>query len=165
MTLQLADADGGIAIGTGTEVALQIAGLTLSTTSSGCPWQPACLYPTFGLLLSPVIAAAAMSLSSVSVIGNALRLQAARIYGCDRPFPQMTRKSTKADQTSSSDLARTAERVRETRPLPFIIASVDSEDIAVQEDRPYKSDYGSHFMGARQGGNLWIVSPYRWMKV
>jgi P-type Cu+ transporter len=37
------------------------------------------LYPTFGILLSPMIAAAAMALSSVSVIGNALRLQTAKI--------------------------------------------------------------------------------------
>jgi len=37
------------------------------------------LYPTFGILLSPIIAAAAMSLSSVSVVGNALRLSATRL--------------------------------------------------------------------------------------
>jgi P-type Cu+ transporter len=45
----------------------------------GIPVAAGVLYPTFGLLLSPIIAAAAMGLSSVSVIGNALRLRAARI--------------------------------------------------------------------------------------
>jgi Cu+-exporting ATPase len=45
----------------------------------GIPVAAGVLYPVFGLLLSPVVAAFAMSLSSVSVIGNALRLRAARL--------------------------------------------------------------------------------------
>jgi P-type Cu+ transporter len=105
----LAEADVGIAMGTGTDVAMQSAGLTLikgdlagiargralsrATMRNirenlvlafvynvvGIPVAAGALYPTFGLLLSPIIAAAAMSLSSVSVIGNALRLRVARI--------------------------------------------------------------------------------------
>ncbi len=100
----LAAADVGIAMGTGTDVAIESAGLTLvkgdltgivrarhlsSATmrnirqnlffafiynALGVPVAAGILYPTFGILLSPVIAAAAMALSSVSVIGNALRL-------------------------------------------------------------------------------------------
>jgi cation transport ATPase len=46
----------------------------------GIPVTAGMLYPAFGLLLSPVVAALALSLSSVSVIGNALRLRAARLW-------------------------------------------------------------------------------------
>jgi Cu+-exporting ATPase len=101
----LAQADIGIAMGTGTDVAIESAGVTLvrgdllgvakarslsratmknirqnlffafAYNTAGVPIAAGVLYPFFGLLLSPMFAAAAMSLSSVSVIGNALRLR------------------------------------------------------------------------------------------
>jgi Cu+-exporting ATPase len=105
----LAQANVGIAMGTGTDVAMQSADVTLvkgdltgivrairlsratlrnirqnlwfafAYNALGVPIAAGVLYPVFGLLLSPIIAAAAMSLSSVSVIGNALRLNRAKV--------------------------------------------------------------------------------------
>ena len=105
----LAAADVGIAMGTGTDVAMESAGVTLLKgdlmgivrarhlskavmgnirqnlffafiyNAAGVPIAAGVLYPTFGILLSPMIAAAAMALSSVSVIGNALRLRQTKV--------------------------------------------------------------------------------------
>ncbi|HSQ14571.1 MAG TPA: copper-translocating P-type ATPase, partial [Candidatus Deferrimicrobium sp.] len=105
----LAAADVGIAMGTGTDIAMESAGVTLvrgdlmgivrairlgrammrnirqnlvfafGYNALGIPIAAGVLYPFFGALLSPIIAGAAMSLSSVSVIGNALRLRKAKL--------------------------------------------------------------------------------------
>jgi Cu+-exporting ATPase len=105
----LAAADVGIAMGSGTDVAIESAGVTLlkgdltgivraqhlskatmlnirqnlffafAYNVAGIPVAAGVLYPVFGLLLSPIIAAAAMALSSVSVISNALRLKRVEI--------------------------------------------------------------------------------------
>ncbi|HBQ16300.1 MAG TPA: copper-transporting ATPase, partial [Myxococcales bacterium] len=105
----LARAHVGIAMGTGTDVAMESAGVTLvkgdlrgivrarrlsakamanirqnlffafAYNTAGVPLAAGVLYPVFGLLLSPMFAAAAMSLSSVSVIANALRLRRSRV--------------------------------------------------------------------------------------
>jgi Cu+-exporting ATPase len=105
----LAAADVGVAMGTGTDVAIESAGLTLvrgdlgglvrarrlsravmrnirqnlfwafAYNAAGVPLAAGALFPFFGLLLSPMLASAAMSFSSVTVIGNALRLRNARL--------------------------------------------------------------------------------------
>jgi Cu+-exporting ATPase len=105
----LAAADVGVAMGTGTDVAIESAGVTLLNgdmqalvrarrlsaatmrnirqnlffafvyNAVGVPIAAGVLYPVFGILLSPIIAAAAMALSSVSVIGNALRLRGVKL--------------------------------------------------------------------------------------
>jgi Cu+-exporting ATPase len=105
----LAAADVGIAMGTGTDVAMESSGITLlkgdllgilrartlsqatmrnirqnlflsfAYNVAGIPLAAGVLYPFYGLLLSPVVAAAAMALSSVSVIANSLRLRTARV--------------------------------------------------------------------------------------
>ena len=106
----LAQAQVGIAMGTGTDVAMNSAGVTLVKgdltgivraralseetlknikqnlffafvyNALGIPVAAGVLYPAFGLLLSPIIAAATMSLSSISVVGNALRLKNVKLY-------------------------------------------------------------------------------------
>jgi Cu+-exporting ATPase len=105
----LAASDVGLAMGTGTDVAIESAGITLvrgdlgaivrarrlsratmrnirqnlfwafAYNAAGVPLAAGVLYPLFGVLLSPMIASAAMSFSSVTVIGNALRLRTARL--------------------------------------------------------------------------------------
>ena len=110
----LAAADVGIAMGTGTDVAIESSGVTLvrgdltgvlqaiilsratmrnirqnlvfafGYNSLGIPLAAGALFPAFGLLLSPMVAAAAMSLSSVSVIANALRLRGLKLPSLDQ---------------------------------------------------------------------------------
>ena len=105
----LAAADVGIAMGTGTDIAMESAGMTLLGgdlcgivrarhlskatmrnirqnlffafiyNAAGVPIAAGALFPVFGILLSPIFAAAAMALSSVSVIANALRLRLVRV--------------------------------------------------------------------------------------
>ena len=105
----LAQAEVGIAMGTGADIAMESAGLTLVKgdlngivrarrlsravmrnirqnlffafvfNAAAIPIAAGALYPAFGLLLNPMIASAAMSLSSVLVIGNALRLRTVRL--------------------------------------------------------------------------------------
>jgi P-type Cu+ transporter len=105
----IAKAQIGIAMGSGTDVAMESAGVTLVQgdlrgivrarrlsratmqnikqnlffafvyNALGVPIAAGALYPVFGLLLSPMIAAAVMSFSSVSVVGNALRLRSAKV--------------------------------------------------------------------------------------
>jgi Cu+-exporting ATPase len=105
----LAAADAGIAMGTGTDVAIESAGITLLRgdltgivrarrlsqavmrnirqnlffafiyNAGGVPIAAGVLYPVFGILLSPIVGAAAMALSSVSVVGNALRLRTVKL--------------------------------------------------------------------------------------
>ena len=74
----LARAHVGIAMGTGTDVAMESAGITL-VQGDLRGIAAGLLYPVFGLLLSPIIASAAMIFSSLSVIANALRLRALKI--------------------------------------------------------------------------------------
>src|SRR5678810_1431246 len=119
----LAAADVGIAMGTGTDVAIESAGITLVKgdlmgivkamhlsravmrnirqnlffafiyNAAGVPIAAGILYPFFGVLLSPILAAAAMSVSSVSVIANSLRLRHAAL-GSGSIAPATARSST-----------------------------------------------------------------------
>jgi Cu+-exporting ATPase len=122
----LAQADVGIAIGTGTDVAIEAADVTLMSggldgvvtaialsrstmrnirqnlgfafgyNAAGIPLAAGILYPFTGWLLSPVIAAAAMAASSLSVVGNASRLRRFRTPPVDRPISKSEKEGPQA---------------------------------------------------------------------
>jgi Cu+-exporting ATPase len=128
----LASADVGIAMGTGTDVAMSSAQVTLVKgdlrgialareisrvtvenmrqnlgfaflyNALGVPVAAGVLYPAFGLLLSPMIAALAMSLSSVSVVGNALRLRGRAVTAVS-PAGREGKSTTREESPSSGD--------------------------------------------------------------
>ncbi len=147
----LAAADVGIAMGTGTDVAIESAGVTLLKgdlrgivrgrrlsaatmrnirenlffaffyNAAGVPIAAGALYPAFGLLLSPTIAAAAMALSSVSVIANSLRLRRSQI---DEPAaagaprrPERSRRLALAGATAAALAIAAGLAWRDWRPL------------------------------------------------
>ena len=140
-------ADVGIAMGTGADVAMESAGLTLLKgdlrgvvrgvklaratmrnikqnlffafvyNALGVPIAAGVLYPAFGILLSPIIAAAAMSLSSVSVVGNALRLRNDR-SGLRPPTGTMPTLPSPGRRTVRSAPARAAAAGDRSRRSP-----------------------------------------------
>lgn len=164
----LEQADVGIAMGTGTDVAMQSAGVTLVKgdlsgiirarrlsrktmgnirqnlffafvyNALGVPIAAGVLYPFFGLLLSPMLAAAAMSLSSVSVIGNALRLRTVKLIattalliGCAGSSPPEIRELPPQSPASY--------RAQEARPLD-VTQAFNEDVLAGSSDSAQESD-------------------------
>jgi Cu+-exporting ATPase len=147
----LAAADVGIAMGTGTDVAMESAGVTLLKgdlngivrarhlsaatmanirqnlffafiyNAAGVPIAAGVLYPVLGILLSPIIAAAAMALSSVSVIGNALRLNRVRLDAMSKLSRSVTIEAT-AERVFAyvDDIRNLARHMSESRSMPMM---------------------------------------------
>jgi soluble P-type ATPase len=147
----LAAADVGIAMGTGTDVAMESAGVTLLKgdlngivrarhlsaatmanirqnlffafiyNAAGVPVAAGALYPLFGVLLSPIIAAAAMALSSVSVIANALRLNRVRLDAKSELSRSLTIDAP-AERVFAyvDDIRNLARHMSESRSMPMM---------------------------------------------
>ena len=147
----LAAADVGIAMGTGTDVAMESAGVTLLKgdlngivrarhlsaatmanirqnlffafiyNAAGVPVAAGVLYPLFGVLLSPIIAAAAMALSSVSVIANALRLNRVRLDARSKLSRSVTIEAP-AERVFAyvDDIRNLARHMSESRSMPMM---------------------------------------------